>query len=204
MGFKRSYLGWGALAVVAAVAGFWLARQLHDSAPQLTSGTWFPQPRPVGELALIGDDGKPFGRANLEGAPTLVFFGFTHCPDICPTTLAKLRQIVKAADVKNLRVLLISVDPSRDTPEIVHQYVRAFDPGFIGATGTTEGITKVAREFGVAIERVELPGGSYTMDHSATVFLLNDRAQIVAVFTPPFDLDPIAADLRTAAPWLTG
>ena len=82
--------------------------------------------------------------------------------------------------------------------------MRAFDPGFIGATGTTEGITQVAKEFGVAIERVELPGGSYTMDHSATVFLLNDRAQIVAVFTPPFDPDAFAADLRTAAPRLAG
>ncbi len=204
MSVRRSYLVWGAVALVAAVAGFMLARQLHDANPQLTSGTWFPQPRPVGELALTGDDGKPFGRARLAGSPTLVFFGFTHCPDVCPTTLAKLAQITKAAKVPDLRVLLISVDPERDTPETMHQYVRAFDPGFIGATGTTDSIKQVAQEFGVAVERVALPGDNYTMDHSATIFLLNDRAQIVAVFTPPFDPDKFAADLRTAAPWLAG
>jgi protein SCO1 len=204
MSSKRSYLIWGAVAVVAALAGFWLARELHDASPQLTSGTWFPHPRPVGELSLTDDDGKAFGRGNLEGAPTLVFFGFTHCPDVCPTTLARLAQITKAAQVPNLRVLLISVDPERDTPETVHQYVRAFDSKFIGATGTTQTIPQVAKEFGVAVERVALPGGDYTVDHSATVFLLNDRAQIVAVFTPPFDNDKFAADLRTAAPWLAG
>jgi protein SCO1/2 len=204
MSVRRSYLVWGAVALVAAVAGFMLARQLHDANPQLTSGTWFPQPRPVGELALTGDDGKPFGRARLAGAPTLVFFGFTHCPDVCPTTLAKLAQITKAAKVPDLRVLLISVDPERDTPETMHQYVRAFDPSFIGATGTTDSIKQVTKEFGVAVERVALPGDNYTMDHSATIFLLNDRAQIVAVFTPPFDPDKFAADLRTAAPWLAG
>jgi protein SCO1 len=190
--------------VGAALAGFYLARHVHDANPQLTSGTWFPQPRPVGEFSLTGDDGKPLGREKLEGAPTLVFFGFTHCPDVCPTTLAKLAQITKAAQVNGLRVLLISVDPDRDTPETLHQYVRAFDPSFIGATGTTQSIKQVTKEFGVAVERVALPGDTYTMDHSATVFLLNDRAQIVAVFTPPFDLDKFAADLRTAAPWLAG
>ena len=136
MNFRSSWLAWGALAVGAAIAGFWLARQMHGETPQLTSGTWFPQPRPVGELTLTGDDGKPFGRERLEGAPTLVFFGFTHCPDVCPTTMARLAQITKAAGVKDLRVLLISVDPERDTPENMHQYVRAFDPAFIGATGT--------------------------------------------------------------------
>jgi len=202
MSFRRSYLAWVAVALLAAPAGFWLARELHNAAPQLTSGTWFPQPRPVGELALTGDDGKPFTRGTLEGAPTLVFFGFTHCPDVCPTTLAKLAQITKVAAVPDLRVLLISVDPDRDTAETLHQYVRAFDPRFVGATGTPQSITQVTKEFGVAVERVSLPGGDYTMDHSATVFLLNDRAQIVAVFTPPFDLDKFAADLRAAAPWL--
>jgi protein SCO1 len=204
MSLRRSSLAWGALAVGAALAGFLLARHLHDANPQLTSGTWFPQPRPVGPLELTGDDGKPFGHEKLEGAPTLVFFGFTHCPDVCPTTLAQLAQITKASGVPGLRVLLVSVDPERDTPETLHQYVRAFDPSFIGATGTKQGITRIAKEFGVAVERVALPGDTYTMDHSAAVFLLNDRAQIVAVFTPPFDPDAFAADLRTAAPWLAG
>ena len=112
-----------------------------------------------------------------------MFFGFTHCPDVCPTTLATLAQVRKTAGIDSLRVLLISVDPKRDTPAALKQYVRAFDPKFVGATGSQAAIDAVAKEFSVAVKRVDLPGGDYTMDHSAAVFLLNDSAELVAMFT---------------------
>lgn len=202
MTFRNSWLGWVALALVAALAGFWVASQRDGAAPELTSGTWFPQPRPIGPHALTDDGGRPFGFRDLEGAPTLVFFGFTHCPDVCPTTLAQLSQVKERSGMDKLRVLLVTVDPERDDPASLRKYVRAFDPSFIGATGEPETIAAVAREFGVAISRVDLPGGSYTVDHSAAVFLLDGQARIVAVFTPPFDLERFAADVRTAEPWL--
>jgi len=97
-------------------------------------------------------------------------------------------------------VLLVSIDPQRDTPPVLSRYVHAFDPQFIGLTGDTAAVGKVAADFGVAVQRVPLPGGDYTMDHSATVFLLDAHAREVAVFTPPFDAKQIAQDLRTAAP----
>jgi len=99
-------------------------------------------------------------------------------------------------------VLFISVDPQRDTPPLLGQYVRAFDPQFRGLTGDPRTIARLAANFGVAVNRVELPGGDYTMDHSAVVFLLDDSAHIVAIFTPPFDVAALSTDLARAAPSL--
>ena len=181
-----------------------MARQVDRSAPQLASGTWLSAPRPTGEVALTADSGRAFGSADLAGHPTLVFFGFTHCPDVCPSTLVKLAQIKKAAALRGLRVLFVSVDPGRDTPAVLAAYVHAFDPDFIGATADTAQIARLARMFGVAVARIDLPGGDYVMDHSAAVFLLNERGQIVAVFTPPFEVAPFAADLQRVAARLHG
>jgi protein SCO1 len=200
--YGRSKLIWGLVLVGAALAGAWLACELHRTAPQLASGTWLSPTQPIGEFALTDQSGHPFARDNLQRRPTLVFFGFTHCPDVCPTTLATLAQVIKTAGLEGLAVLLISVDPSRDTPAALEKYVHAFDPRFIGATGTPTAIERVAKEFAVATRRVALPGGDYTVDHSAAVFLLDDRARRVAVFTPPFDVQRFAADLRLAAPYL--
>ena len=186
-------------ALVAAAGGVWIAQRTSDRAPQLTSGTWLPQPRPVPDVALIDQSGQPFTTQNLKGHPTLIFFGFTHCPDVCPTTLARLAQVVKAANMPDLKVLLVSVDPERDTPELLERYVHAFSPDFGGLTGKPEEIQRLAREFGVAIAKVDMGGGEYTVDHSAVVSLLNRRGQRVALFTPPYEVAPVAADLHNVA-----
>ena len=191
-----------AAALCAGLAGFWLARQLDRGSPQLASGTWLPQSKPVIDFELTDTSGQAFTRRDLTGAPTLVFFGFTHCPDVCPTTLVKLAQVHRRAAIAGLRVLFISVDPQRDTPPLLGQYVRAFDPQFRGLTGDPRTIAGLAANFGVAVNRVELPGGDYTMDHSAVVFLLDDSAHIVAIFTPPFDVAALSTDLARAAPSL--
>jgi len=191
-------------ALCAGLAGFWLARELDRGAPQLASGTWLPQSKTVSEFELTDSSGRPFTRRDLAGAPTLVFFGFTHCPDVCPTTLQKLAQVRRRAAVAGLRVLFISVDPQRDTPPVLGVYVHAFDPQFQGLTGDPRTIAGLAANFGVAVNRVELPGGDYTMDHSAVVFLLDESARIVAVFTPPFDVAALSKDLARAAPSLGG
>ncbi|HYM26849.1 MAG TPA: SCO family protein [Steroidobacteraceae bacterium] len=189
-------------ALGAALGGFWLATQLDRGAPQLASGTWLPRPRAVQDFSLTDERGRAFTRADLAGTPTLVFFGFTHCPDVCPTTLVKLAQVKKSAPLAALHVLFVSVDPQRDTPPVLAQYVHAFDPSFRGLTGDPQALARLARDFGVAFSRVELPGGDYTMDHSAVVFLLDSGAHLVAIFTPPFDSAALRADLQRAAPAL--
>ncbi len=191
-------------ALCAALAGFWLARELDSSPPQLASGTWLARPRPVSQFHLLDSQGQPFTEHDLQGKPTLVFFGFTHCPDVCPTTLAKLAQVRKTAAIPGLRVLFVTVDPQRDTPQAVGMYAHAFDPAFIGLTGDPKAIEKMTAAFGVAALRVDLPGGDYTMDHSAAVFLVDARARIVGVFTPPFDVHRFAQDLHVAERQLLG
>ncbi len=190
------------VAACAAVAGFWLAGKLDSSGPELASGTWLPRPRTFADFRLTDQAGKAFSLAELRGHPSLVFFGFTHCPDVCPTTLVKLAQVKKAAALPDLQVLLVSVDPQRDTPALMAQYVKNFDPQFIGLTGNQPVIDKMAAEFGVIVSRVELADGDYTMDHSAVVFLLDDKAREVGVFTPPFNVKQFAQDLRTAQSYL--
>ena len=187
------------VVAVAALAGFWLAHRLDHSVPVLTSGTWLPQPRDPGEFSLVDQNNAQFTAASLKGAPTLVYFGYTHCPDVCPVTLLQLAQVVKSGVVPGLRVVFISVDPARDTPAQLAQYVHAFDPDFIGLTGTPAMLQTMAHRFGVAFLRVDLPGGDYSMDHSSTVFLMNRRGHNVAVFNPPYNVQSLTRDLRLAA-----
>ena len=199
---RLSWLLVAIAALCAALAGFWLAQELDSSAPQLTSGTWLAQPRSVSDFQLTDHTGHPFTVQDLRGKPSLVFFGFTHCPDVCPTTLAKLAQVKKLAPIAGLQVLFVTVDPQRDTPAAVGTYAHAFDPAFIGLTGDPKAIEKMSSSFGVASFRVDLPGGDYTMDHSAAVFLVDSRARVVGIFTPPFDTRRLAQDLQIAAPHL--
>ena len=187
------------VVAIAAVTGFWLAHRLEHSMPVLASGTWLPQPRDPGEFSLIDQNNAQFSAARLKGAPTLVYFGYTHCPDVCPVTLLQLAQVVKSGVVPGLRVVFISVDPARDTPTQLAQYVHAFDPDFIGLTGSAAQLASIAHRFGVAYLRVDLPGGDYSMDHSSTVFLMDARGHNVAVFTAPYDVKSLTQDLRLAA-----
>lgn len=186
----------------AAFGGFWLAQQLDREAPQLASGTWLPRAKALADFHLLDATGRPFSRQDLSGTPALVFFGFTHCPDVCPGTLLKLARIRRAAAVPDLRVLFVSIDPQRDTAPVISMYVHAFDAAFEGLTGDAAAIRSLAANFSVAFNRVELPDGDYTMDHSAVVFLLDRQARIAAIFTPPFEVQAFAADLKRAAPYL--
>lgn len=192
-----------ATALAGLLAGFGLAHELDHKPPQLTSGTWLPAARPVGDFRLEDTQGRPFTRSSLLGAPHLVFFGFTHCPDVCPATLAMLGEVSRA-HVLPAQVLFVTVDPQRDTPEHLAQYVHAFDPSFVGLTGDAGTIAQLARQFGVLISKVPLPGGDYTMDHSAVLFLLSAQGEIVSIFTPPFDTQRLEKDLKLAAPQLGG
>jgi protein SCO1 len=194
-------LGVVVLAACAALGGFFLARQLDRETPVLASGTWLPRPKRIESFELIDAKGRPYTNADLTSAPTLVYFGFTRCPDVCPTTLVKLAQALKQAALGPLRVVFVSVDPERDTPAVVGLYAHAFDPSFQGVTGKPGEILKVAKNFAVAVNRVDLPGGDYTMDHSAVIFLVDARG-IEAIFTPPFEVPALAKDLRSAAPYL--
>ncbi|MEO8063792.1 MAG: SCO family protein [Pseudomonadota bacterium] len=200
---NRYWISVGAIAVAAALAGVYVARMLNQPAvPALESGTSLPTPRVLAPFNLLDTKGAPASAETLRGHPTLVFFGFTHCPDVCPTTLALLTSLQKKAAIPNLKIALISVDPERDTPEQLGQYISSFGGDLIGLTGTAPEIVNASRSFGVAASRVDLPGGDYTMDHSATVFVLDSGARVVAVFTPPLKSAELMRDIARLAPVL--
>ncbi len=199
--------GWIVLTCIAicaaAAAGAWIARDLGPSVPRISSGTWLPQPRSVGRFSLIDQDGAPFTQARLRGAPSLLYFGFTHCPDACPTTLANLARVLRAAAVPHLRVIFVTVDPARDGPTMLGAYVRAFDPQFIGLTGSQRAIDVLAARLGVAFQKIALPGGDYTIDHTSAVFLLDAGGRVVAIFSTPFDSAQLTQDLRRTTRFLS-
>ena len=183
------------------LAGAWIARATlapeAPPAPTLQVGTWLPAPRAIDAPALVDSRGKPFTAAGFTGHASLLFLGFTHCPDVCPTTLALLAQVRRATQAP-VTVYLVSVDPQRDTPEVLGRYLAGFDSEFIGLTGAPLDIKRFARTLGAAVAKVDLPGGSYTMDHSATLYLLDDAGHLRAVFTPPYDAAKLATDLEAA------
>ena len=203
--FMTARLFWilvGLGALCAALAGFLLAAEIDSSRPVLASGTWLPDARPVSDFHLLDSQGRPFTRASLLGHPTLVYFGFTHCPDECPATLAALARVRKQADLPALQVLFVTVDPEHDTPAVLAAYLRHFDPSFLGVTGDPGEIRRLAGSLGIGITRVTLPGGGYDFDHTIAILLFDSGAREVGVFTPPFDVRQLTRSLRGVAPEL--
>jgi protein SCO1/2 len=187
--------------VLAGIAAAFVLKERNEAPPELERATMFETPRPLADFALVDQAGRAFDLDRLRGRWTLLFFGFTHCPDICPMTLAELAEVRRAlADLPPAQhpvVVLVTVDPLRDTPDVMARYVRHFDPEFQGATGTPGAIEALTRELGVAVMMgAPAADGSYTVDHSAAVFVMSPAAEYTAVFGTPHDADTIARDFR--------
>jgi len=131
-------------------------------------------------LELTDHNGQRRTLADFKGKAVAVFFGFTHCPDVCPTTLVEMASVMKelgpASD--RLQVLFVTVDPERDTAEVLGRYVPAFHPSFLGLTGTAEEIARTAKEFKIFFQKQKLPSGGYTMDHSAGTYILDGDGRL--------------------------
>jgi protein SCO1 len=145
---------------------------------------------------LIGQDGRVRGRDDFKGRVTFIFFGFTHCPDLCPTTLLDLSTVIDrlGADRDRVQVALITVDPERDTPEVLRDYMSSFGPNFLGLTGAPDTIRDAARAFRVFFQKIRLPAGEYTMDHTAVVYMLDPQARVRLMFTGTRSVEDIVAD----------
>lgn len=187
------------IGLAAVIAGALLARRLGDTTVALESGTWLPQPRPLAEFHLNDLSGQPFGLERLRGHPTLLFFGFTNCPDVCPTTLASLAQVQHAAALPAAQVVFVSIDPERDSAANLQVYLGAFSRDFVGVRGDEAALAPLLKTLSAIAVRQVLPDGSYTMDHSATLYLLDTQGRLAAVFSPPFYPAKLSADLRRIA-----
>lgn len=151
-----------------------------------------------GPFKLVDQNDKPITEADMKGQPFLVFFGFTHCPDVCPTTLFEVSEILRALgpDAKNLRALFVTVDPERDTPAVLKDYLASFDPRIIGVTGDEAAIAAAEKSYRVYAKKVPTDGGGYTMDHTAIVYLMNKDGRFVAPFNMKRRPEEAAAELK--------
>lgn len=151
------------------------------------------------DFQLTDHNGKPRTLADFRGKVVVVFFGYTQCPDVCPTTMAEMSEVMKSLgpDADRVQVLFITIDPERDTPQLLAQYVPSFDKRFLGLTGTPAEIDKVAKEFRVFYQKV--PGkqpGSYTMDHTAGSYVFDPKGRIRLFVKHGGGPEPIAQDIK--------
>jgi protein SCO1/2 len=149
-------------------------------------GTPLLTPRPAAEFTLVSAGNPNYRLSDLRGKAVFIFFGFVNCPDVCPTTLQDLKRVytrLTPEEQARVQVLLISVDPERDTPEILDRYARFFDPSFVGLSGTPETIAQVARNYGVFYKKSQIKSAQvYNVDHTASVFLIDPKGQLRLIY----------------------
>ena len=164
------------------------------------SGALIEPPNPAADFTLTTSDGQPFQLSQQRDKLVLMFFGFTNCPDVCPTTLAEMKAVRErlGADANKTQFIMITVDPERDTPERMGRYVRSFDPSFIGLHGTQEQLDQIYTAYGVTAIRRELSDSAlkYTMDHSASIYVIDKGQQWRAQLMYGSAIDDIVSDVR--------
>lgn len=186
-----------AFALLTGIALGWL--WLRPAAAPLQSGMLLETPRPIVDFALTAGDGKSFDKADLIGRWNVIFVGYTHCPDVCPTTLARLEAVKKSlgADAAKVRFVFISIDPERDSPQILDRYTHFFSPDFLSATGPPAQLDRLGASLGFVYAKVAgATPESYLMDHSAELILVDPQAELAGYLTPPFRVERLVDDLR--------
>lgn len=184
--------------LVVLVAAMFIFRGRHVAAPE--NATELPQPTPLADVRFVDKSGEETHLSDLRGDFTVVFFGFTNCPDVCPLTLAMLAQaradIASRAPRFTPRVLFVSVDPERDTPEKIGAYLDRFDAAFLGVTAPDAELEPLLKQLGVAVEREHDHGGggSYNVVHNSAIYVLDANADWIAVSTGPHDPKVFASD----------
>ncbi|OPF95559.1 SCO family protein [Rhodopseudomonas palustris] len=186
------------LVVIAAFAGslivglvvvLWLLGGLQKISAPATIG---------GAFRLTDQNGQVITEQSMKGKPTLIFFGFTRCPDVCPTSLFELSQVLGAMgpDADRINAYFVSVDPERDTPQSMKDYLSSFDPHLKGLVGTPEATEKIEKAYRVYAKKVPLKDGDYTMDHTALIYLMDKSGNFVSPFNIKRKPEEAAADLK--------
>lgn len=198
------------LLVLAFSAGIGASLMLERSTakPDIEGLLW-PEPRKLEAFELVDQDGRPFDVARLHDRWTLLFFGYTFCPDVCPVTLSALAEaqaeLAGSEAAADLQVVFISLDPERDTPQRLGEYVRFFAPEFLGVTGSEEALGVLTRQLGVIGFKGEKDAdGNYLVDHTAAVMLLDTQARLVGIFRTPHKPADIAARVRGIREFING
>ncbi|MGE0456865.1 MAG: SCO family protein [Bauldia sp.] len=190
---KIRYAVWAAAAVVLLIAAvvFWTTSRETPRADAVTVG---------GPFTLVSETGEEVTEAALRGHPSLIFFGFTHCPDVCPTALGRasawLDELGPAAE--DLEVYFVTVDPARDTQEVIATYLTSFHPDIVGLTGPVDAVHAMLDSFFVTYEEVPLDGGGYLMNHTTSFYVLDDNAEFIGTIGTMEGNDEALATIRSA------
>lgn len=188
------------VAAIAAALGLlysvWLLKPADIG---ISSGTMLPQPKAIPAFSLVDSQGAAFTNVNLVGHHSLIFIGFTHCPDVCPSTLTLLKNVRKelGSDAKKLQIVFLSIDPERDTPAQLNKYIQGFGEGFTAVTGGTSALETLGMSLSYVF--VKVPGETpetYTMDHSTALILVNPQGQLAGFFTAPHQGKALVTDLK--------
>ncbi len=174
---------------VGLMATLWLVGGLNGAVAPAAIG---------GPFQLSDQTGKTVTEKSLQGRPTLIFFGFTHCPDVCPTSLFEMSEVLRAMgpDADKVNAYFVSVDPERDTPAAMKEYLSSFDPHLKGLTGDADAVAKTISAYRVYAKKVPLKDGDYTMDHTALIYLMDRNGRFVAPFNIKRKPEEAAADLK--------
>ena len=189
------------IMVLATAAGIWAARAVLDNkmAVDDLAATRFPVAREIAPFELIDHNNAAFDNNALKQRWSFLFFGYTHCPDVCPTTLSVLNSVAnRLQDLdEEIRFVFVSIDPERDTPELLARYVSYFNGDFIGVTGSPEALEQLTKPLGIFSARMEADGaGNYLVDHTASVLLFDPDGRFHAVFSAPLSAGKISDDFR--------
>ena len=196
MGLKNTFIA--IVAVCAIGTGAWLSYHLAVPPPTPATATVLPVTTPLVDFELIDQDGQPVTADTFRGQWDLVFFGFVNCPDVCPLTLqvlASARKELAAQEQSLPRIVLISVDPERDTPDILKAYIGSFGGDILGVTGDPDELQKLTKNLGIFFAKSFLDDDNYTMDHSAVVLAINPDAEFEALFGAPHEIENFVRDL---------
>jgi len=188
------------VAAFAAAIGLWLGQRYFAAAaqPVLRNAVLYPSPRSIPDFHLTQASGAPLSMNDWRGHWDIVYFGYTSCPDVCPTTLFDMSQLLSklGPDADRVGAVFITVDPERDTPAVMKDYLSNFDPHLRGLTGDQASINAAIKAYRVYAKKVPLEGGDYTMDHTAIVYLMDKDGHFVAPFNMKRTTEAEAADLR--------
>jgi protein SCO1/2 len=191
----------------AAGLGLYIGQRMFAPAgfPEMQNSLLYPNPREIPPFELTASDGRPFTPADLRGRWNLLFIGFTHCPDICPTTLGDLaaarKQMSDLPEIDRPQIVFVSVDPERDSPELAGKYATYFDPTARAATAEHSALEPFTRSLGMVYMHTPQEEGGYSVDHSASVAIINPEGRQIGLVRPPLDPAKIAHDLRALLAW---
>jgi protein SCO1/2 len=197
------------IAAFAAAIGLWAGQKFltAPAAPPLKNAVLYPTPRAIPDFTLSQVNGRPLTLADWRAHWNVVYIGYTTCPDVCPTTLATFktawRDLQKQKQADDVRFDFVSVDPQRDTPELLAKYVSFFSPDFIAATGSDEQLTPFTRNLGLIYSRSTDANGNIEVDHSGSAVIVDPQGQLIGMFRPPFTAAEVVADLialKSSAP----